>query len=206
MSTKSPPLSPAHLLARQHRAASESPVEKAGRVIDHLVDALAGEPSSPLRRAQVLIDIAQNPGTSQTAILDRVDSDKSSLARDIEWLYNYGCITRSQSESSGREVALTICGFARNHLNFAAQVMGGGLENLQNLLNGYIQFFQGYRPTLRETKMVTVMAEKGEMTRPDLFDELYNGPPTTDTRALAALIEQGFLEANDGTPGEINNS
>lgn len=185
-------------LIREHRLAAESPVEKAARVIDHLVDAMAGEPSSPLRRVQVLIDIAQNPGTSQAAILDRIDSDKSSVARDIDWLYNYGCITRTQSENSGREIALNICGFSRNHLNFAVQVIGGSYQNLQNLLDGYISFFEGYRPSLREAKMVTAMAGKGEMTRPELFDELYNGPTTTDTRALAALIEQGFLSTNDG--------
>lgn len=190
------------VLLREHREAAESPVEKAARVLDHLVDALAGEPSSPLRRAQVLIDIALNPGTSQAAILDRVDSDKSSLARDIDWLYNYGCITRSVSELSGRESALNICGFAKNHLGFAAKVMNGGLESLQNLLSGYISFFQGYRPTLREAKMVTVMAGQGEMTRPELFSELYNGPATTDTRALTTLIEQGFLSTDDGTDEE----
>lgn len=185
-------------LIRDHRLASESPIEKAGHVLDHLVDAMAGEPSAPLRRVQVLIDIAQNPGTSQAAILERIDSDKSSLVRDIDWLYNYGCITRTQSENSAREISLTICGFAKNHLNFAAQITGGTLENLQNLLNGYISFFHGYRPSLREAKMVTIMATKGEMTRLELFEGLYNGPATTDTRALGALIEQGFLGTNDG--------
>lgn len=186
-------------LLSQHREAAASPMEKAATLIDHLVDAMAGEPSAPLRRVLTLIDIAQNPGTSQTAILARLPIlDKSNLTRDIDWLYNYGCITRNVSESSARESALTICGFSRNHLGFAAYLLNNRLESLQKFLEGYINFFQGYRATLRDAKIVTVLTANGETPRQEIFDELYNGPMSTDNRALLALIEEGFV-TNDGT-------
>jgi DNA-binding MarR family transcriptional regulator len=186
-------------LLQDHRAAAASPVEKAGHVIDHLVDALAGDPSAPLRRAIILVDIALNPGTSVTALADRTDSDKSTIARDIDWLYNYGCIRRDQSPDSGREVALTIVGFAQKHLGFAARLMNDDLKTLQKFIQGYIDLFQGYRGTLRDAKIVTVMTAKGDATRAEVFDELYNGPSSTDTRALLVLIENGFLSSEDGT-------
>jgi hypothetical protein len=185
-------------LLHDHRAAAASPVEKAGQVIDHLVDAMAGDPSAPLRRVVTFIDIARNPGTSSTAVADRVGPDKSTVARDIDWLYNYGCIRRDQSPDSGREVALSIVGFAQTHLGFAARMMGDSLETLQKFVDGYIHLFQGYRATLRDAKIVTVMTAKGSASRPELFDELYNGPPSTDSRALMALIENGFLSSEDG--------
>jgi hypothetical protein len=187
-------------LMADHRAAAASPVEKAGVVIDHLVDAMAGDPSTPLRRVLVFIDIARNPGTSITAIADRLGADKQTVARDVDWLYNYGCIRRDQSPDSGREVALSMVGFAQTHLGFAAGMMNNNLETLQNFVLGYITLFQGYRASLRDAKIVTVMTAKGEATRPEIFDELYNGPTTTDTRALMALIENGFLnsEGDDG--------
>jgi len=185
-------------LLKDHRAASESPILTTCTIFDHLVDAMAGEPSAPLRRVQVLIDIAQNPGTSQTAIMDRLDIDKSNLTRDIDWLYNYGCITKNTSQQSARESALTICGFARNHLGHAAKLMNDRLDALQTLLEGYTTFFQGFRPSLRDAKIVTVLTAKGEMQRSELFGELYNGPTSTDNRTLLALIEQGVLEENNG--------
>lgn len=185
-------------LAQQHRDAAEGPVQKSSRVIDHLVDALAGDPSSSLRRVATLIDIAQHPGTSQSGIIERCQYDKSSIARDIDWLYNYGCVTRRASENSGREVALMICGFSRTHLLHAAAMMDGDLERLQNFVQGYITLFKGYRATLRDMKIITVLAEKGQASRADLLDALYNGPVSTDTRAVMALIENGFVSTDDG--------
>jgi DNA-binding MarR family transcriptional regulator len=183
-------------LLLQHRQAAESPIDKAARVLDHLVDAMAGEPSVPLRRVMVLIDIARNPGTSQTAILERLKLEKSTITRSIDWLYNYGCVTRGANPSNARETALTICGFARTHLHHAATLLGNDLARLQSFVDGYITFFEDYRATLRDAKIVTVLTAKGEATRQNVFDELYNGPATTDARALLALIEQGFVETN----------
>lgn len=182
-------------LIREHREASASPLEKAGQLIDHLVDAMAGDPSVPLRRVLALIDIARNPGTSSAALADRIDSDKSTIARDIDWLYNYGCIRRDPSLESGREVALSVVGFAQTHLGFAAQLVGGNLENLQRFVNGYIDVFQGFRGTLRDAKIVTVLTAKGEATKPEVLAELYNGPVSTDTRALVAMVESGLLDS-----------
>ncbi len=200
MVVKMPP-SPKNSLSKDHRAAAESPVEKASQVIDHLVDACGGDPSTPLRRVITFIDIARNPGTSAVAVADRTNADKSTLTRDIDWLYNYGCVTRTQSTDSGREVALTVVGFAKTHLGFAARLMGNQLETLQNFVNGYITLFQGYKATLRDAKMITVATAKGTATRVELFAELYNGPPTTDTRALMALIENGFLNSTEDDHG-----
>ncbi|HBR69141.1 MAG TPA: MarR family transcriptional regulator, partial [Rhodospirillaceae bacterium] len=46
-------------------------------VIDHLVEALAGDPSSPLRRAIILIDIDQHSGSTQTGVMERLSIHKS---------------------------------------------------------------------------------------------------------------------------------
>lgn len=192
------PPEPPHKLIDAHRAASATPLDLAGQVIDHLVDCLAGEPSAPLRRVAVLIDIARHPGTSQMAVSDRQNMEKSTLNRDIDWLYNYGCITKNTSETSARESALTIVGVARTHLARAASGMKGDLNALQKLIDGYISFFGDYRATLRDAKMVTVLSAKGPASRQDVFGHLYNGPPSTDNRTLLALIEEGFIES-DGT-------
>lgn len=185
-------------LAAQHREAAAGPFQKAGEVIDHLVAALAGDPSSPLRRALVLIDIARTPGTSQSAVMARLNVDKSSLTRDIEWLYNYGCITRTASPESGRENALSVTGFARTNLGFAAAPLDHDMGLLQTFVENYISFFSPYRPTLRDAKIVAALGGEGTLTRQDLFDHLYDGPVTTDTRSLLALIEEGIIR-NDGT-------
>jgi hypothetical protein len=188
-------------LITEHRTIAASPVEKACAAIDHLVDALAGEPSSPLHRVAALIDIARYPGTTQTAMMDRLSMDKSSANRNIDWLYNYGCITRATSVSSGRETALTVCSFSYNHLIYAAKSMdkshGGDLTRLQSLVEGYITFFQGFRATLRDARIVTTLSAQENITRQGVFDKLYNGPLTTDIRALVTLIEQGFVTSDD---------
>ena len=184
-------------LLAQHREAAATPVEKAGIVIDHLVDAMAGEPSAPLRRVLTFVDIARNPGTSQQAILTRIDSDKSTVARDIDWLYNYGCIMRNQGENSAREVSLTVHGVAKTHLGYAIKLMENDLSRLQKFLEDYIKIFQGYRGTLRDAKIITVMAIKGDASKNEILDALYNGPSTTDNRTLMTLVEQGFLSNNE---------
>jgi hypothetical protein len=195
-SNNTPP-GPQKLLSA-HRAASATPLDLAGQVMDHLVDALAGDPSVPLRRAGVLVDIALHPGTSQTAVAERQRIEKSALNRDIDWLYNYGCVTKNVSDQSARENALTIVGVARTHMLRAASLLRGDMNALQKLLDGYINFFQDYRATLRDAKMVTILSAKGPATRQEMFDHLYNGPNSTDNRALLALIEEGFIES-DGT-------
>ena len=67
-------------------------------IIDHIVAALGGEPSCTLRRANILIDIDEHPGTTQSEIMERHDLNKSALNRDIEWLYDYGCILRTPNK------------------------------------------------------------------------------------------------------------
>lgn len=191
--TTTTPIGRTHLL-QQHRNAAAGPADRACRVLDYLVDAVGGEPSCPLRRIQTLIDIACNPGTSQTAIMNRLGIEKSALSRSIDWLYNYGCIIRNPNPEDARESALTICGFSRTHLGYAAHEFGNDFSRLQKFVDGYINFFDVYRGTLRDAKIVTILSARGPVPRQIIMNGLYNGPATTDSRAVMMLIEQGFIE------------
>ena len=79
-------MAPTNTIKTAHNQVSTSPIQKMGLMIDHLVDALAGDPSCPLRRALILNDIDANPHTTQSGIMDRLGLDKHTISRDIQWL------------------------------------------------------------------------------------------------------------------------
>lgn len=179
-----------------HSAASTNPIQRMGLVLDHLVSALGEDPSSPIRRAQVLIDIAANPGTSQSEIMDRLKISKSTMNREIEWLYDHGCIVRQMSFSrggDGRAVPLETLGYAKKNLELALDYADHSYNNLQNFLECIIRIFTDPKPTLRDAKILVAAADLGEASRQELFARSYNGPPTTNSRALDSLMEQGLL-------------
>lgn len=171
----------------------ESDAARIGHVVDHLVDALGGEPACTLRRAVILADIDENPGTTQAEIIQRLAADKSALNRDIEWLYDYGCIMR-QVGRDGREVKLQTCGYAKKNLDLALDYFNNSHKALKNFLIQYIHMFGQHRPTLRDAKIIATIGDKGSANRQVVFEELYNGPQTTDNRAINNLIVTGLLK------------
>ncbi len=174
----------------------ETAETRIGYVIDHLVDALGGDPGCTLRRAVILADIDEFPGTTQAAITQRLAPDKSALNRDIEWLYDYGCIMR-QDGRNGREIRLHTCGYAKKNLDLALAYFNNSHKNLKNFLITYMTFFGQHKPTLRDAKIVAAIGDKGSANRQVVFEELYNGPLSTDNRAINNLIVTGILKKKD---------
>src|SRR5688500_17264810 len=126
---------------------TETDITRIGHVIDHLVDALGGEPACTLRRAVILADIDEFPGTTQAAIIHPLAADNSTLNRDIEWLYDYGCIMRQDSRD-GREIKLHTCGYSKKNLDLALTYFNNSHKNLKNFLITYIKVFGQHKPTL----------------------------------------------------------
>jgi len=174
-----------------------SKTEKIGMVIDHLVDALGREPACTLRRAVILADIDEHPGTTQGDIIERLGVNKSTLTRDIEWLYDYGCIMRQPSPQDGREICLFICGYAKRNLSLALEYFEYSHKSLKNFLIRFISIFGQHKPTLRDAKIVSAMGNQPELSKQDILSALYNGPTTTENRAINNLIDLGFIEKHD---------
>jgi len=167
----------------------------ANKVIDHLVDALGGEPACKLMRAMILADIDHYPATNQAEIMERLGGTKSSLNRDIEWLYDYGCITRKPSLEDSRAMELRVCGYAKKNIDLALAYFDFQHENLKNFLQSLISIFGQHKPTLRDAKIVSVIGKDGTLTRQQILESLYNGPTTTDNRAVNNLINFGLVQS-----------
>ncbi len=175
---------------------TESKGEKIGHIVDHLVAALGGEPGCTIRRAVILADIDQYPGTTQTEIISRLKADKSTLNRDIEWLYDYGCIRRTPG-FDGREVRLQIEGYAKKNLDFALEYFDFSHKSLKNFLIRLINLFGEHKPTLRDAKIISGVACKSSPSRQDLLEGLYGGSVTTENRAINNLVDLGILTKDD---------
>jgi predicted transcriptional regulator len=171
----------------------ESKTAKIGHIIDHLVDALGGEPACTLRRAVILADIDENPGTTQTGIMQRLKSDKSTTNRDIEWLVDYCCI-RKKPGQDGRETLLYTEGYSKKHLELALKYCDNSYKALKNLLILYMNIYGEHKPTLRDAKILAVVSDKDPTSRQQVFKALYNGPVTTENRAINNLIDLGLIE------------
>lgn len=171
----------------------ESKVAKIGHVIDHLVDALGGEPACTVRRAIILADIDENPGTTQAGITQRLKADKSTLNRDIDWLVDYCCI-RKKSGQDGRETLLFTEGYSRKHMDLAIRYFDNSHKALKNFLIFYMNVFGQHKPTLRDAKILAAVSNRDPSSRQQVFEALYNGPSTTENRAINNLIEMGLIE------------
>jgi DNA-binding MarR family transcriptional regulator len=177
--------------------------QKACYVIDHLVQALGNEPSSSLRRALVLVDIDETPGTTQADIMNRLDIGKSAMNREVEWLFDYGCITRRDSVEDARTKTLNVCGYSKKELDAALgyfnEAENAGVsthKSLKFFLERLIKIISVEKPSLRDAKIVSTLYEKGDADQQDVTQWLYNGPASTDNRAINKLIEEGIV-AND---------
>jgi len=165
-----------------------------GLVLDHLVAALGGDPSSPLRRAQILVDIDAHPDTTQTEVMDRLNLNKSTMSREIEWLYDHGCLIRQSGQQDGRVIHMSTCGYSKKNLEFALYHSERSHKNLQKFLESLITMFTDPKPTLRDAKLLVTAADLGEASRQELFSRSYQGPLTTNVRALERLVEQGLID------------
>ncbi len=181
-------------LKQQAKRAMATRGQKACIVIDHLVEALAGDPSSFIRRAQVLNYIDEHSGVTQTEIMHEFDISKSAMNREIEWLFNYGCITRKNAEKDGRAITLETCGYSKKALEAALDYFPERHKGLQSLLNRYIKILKQGRPTLRDARIVSTLYDKRQASKPEVMDTLYNGPATTDNRAYNKLVSDGVIE------------
>ncbi len=168
--------------------------QKACYVLDHLVEALGGDPSSSLRRAEILIDIAANPGTTQAEIMERLDIHKSAAFREIDWLFNQGCIRRSNCSNDARAVRLEIWGYSKTALENALEYFAGDYDDVKAFISGFAPILKQQKPTLRDAKIFSTVFEKGEVEKREIMQSLYNGPASTDARALSKLLEDGVLE------------
>lgn len=164
-------------------------------IIDHLVDAV-GEPSVSLSRVQTLVDIDHHPDTTQAEIIGRLELDKSSAARNVDWLVNYGCVTKHFSPMDAREVRLKVTPYSKKHLDLALGYFNNSHEYLQNFLLAFIKGFTNHKPTLRDAKVLLTVGQDGAATKNEVLRNLYNGPASTDNRAIQALIEEGLIEKN----------
>lgn len=171
----------------------ESKAAKIGHIIDHLVDALGGEPACTLRRAVILADIDENPGTTQAGIMQRLKADKSTTNRDIEWLVDYCCI-RKKPGQDGRETLLYTEGYSKKHLELALKYCDNSHTALKNFLILYMSLFGNHKPTLRDAKILATVSDKDPSSRQQVFQSLYHGPASTENRAINNLIELGVIE------------
>ena len=167
--------------------------QKACLIIDHLVEALANDASSSLRRAMILADIDQYPGTTQTGIMERLNLHKSAVNREVDWLFNYGCVMVAECDNDGRSKKIQICGYSKAALDEALKFFGGRHENLQAFLKRMSGFLKQEKPTLREAKIVSVLHEKKEADKKDVIQNLYEGSPSTKNRVINKLVEDGII-------------
>ncbi len=184
-------------LKSAHNEASASHIQRMGLVLDHLVDALGGDPSCTLRRAIILNDIDEFPGTTQAEVMYRLQVDKHTLNRDIQWLYDQGCILKESGKEDGRVIHMLTCGYSKKNLGLALDYFARSHKRLKIFLEQYISLFKDHKPTLRDAKLMAAMADLGTASKSELFARIYQGPNTTNARALDGLLETGLLEKTE---------
>lgn len=170
--------------------------QKACHVIDHMVQALGNDPSSSLRRALILVDIDKHPGTTQTGILERLSIHKSAVSREIDWLFNYGCIMIREDQSDARSKKIEICGYAKRNLDSALDYFAGDHDKLIGFIELYTRVLRQEKPTLRDAKILASLYTRRKASKQDVIEMLYGGPASTDNRAFNKLIEDGILKGN----------
>ena len=183
-----------NIMKQQAKRAMTTLGQKSCLIIDHLVEALAGDPSSSIRRAIILNYIDETPGITQTEIMKKIDITKSAMNREIEWLFNYGCIVRQAGESDGREIKLETCGYSKAALEAALDYFPLRHEGLHYMLEQYIILTKQDRPTLRDARIMSTLFEKVKASKTDVIGELYDGPATTDNRAYNKLVKDGVIK------------
>ena len=165
-------------------------------VLDYMVEALGNDASSSLRRAILLVDIDQYPGSTQSEILTRVDINKSALTREIEWLFNYGCIMLKDDNTDGRSKQIFSCGYSQKAISSALEYCDGDHDKLKFFLHNTSKTLKQERSTLRDAKIIALLYDKNEADKQQIVNALYNGGTATDYRALSKLVDTGIVEEN----------
>ncbi|MBU6235155.1 MAG: MarR family winged helix-turn-helix transcriptional regulator [Alphaproteobacteria bacterium] len=178
------------------KAPAKADIIRLGQVIDHLVDSM-GDPSVSVRRALILLDIDANPHTTQNAIGERLNLEKSVVSRNVDWLWSHGCVVREAGRTDARESQLQTSQFTHKHLQLALRPFGNQHELLKKSLEVFIALFHKHMPSLRELKALITVGAKGQASRSDVINNLYDGPPTTDQRAIKTLIEEGIVKSHE---------
>lgn len=163
-------------------------------IIDHLVEALGNESSSSLRRALILTDIDQYPGTTQAGIMERLNLDKSTVKRETDWLFDYGCIRVNECEEDGRAKQIEICGYSKKGLDAALGYFDGRHENMKMFIEGFARILRQEKPSLRDARIIATLTEKKEASKQEVLDVLYDGASATKNRAFNKLKEEGLIE------------
>ncbi|MBI1302015.1 MAG: MarR family transcriptional regulator [Alphaproteobacteria bacterium] len=182
------------LIRQQAKRAMTTRGQKACRVIDYMVEALANDPSCSLRRALLVNYIDESPGITQTELLKHFDITKSAMNREIEWLFNYGCVTRQSGTEDGREVKLETCGYTKRAIQDALDYFPEGHKGLHFFLERYINILDKSKPTLRDARIISTLYDKKKATKAEIMDNLYNGPATSDKRAYDKLVKDGVIK------------
>ncbi|MBX2835180.1 MAG: MarR family winged helix-turn-helix transcriptional regulator [Micavibrio sp.] len=166
--------------------------QKATMVIDHLIGALGSDSSSSLRRAMILTDIAQYSGTTQVAIMKRLNLDKSTVKREIDWLFDYGCIRLSESAADKRAKTIEIYGYSKEKMKAAMAYFDGQYEYMKMFLDGNINFLRQEKPTLRDAKIVATLHERGDAAKAEILSEI-DGAASTNHRSYNKLVDDGVI-------------
>ena len=167
--------------------------QKVCNVIDHLVEALGNEPSSSLRRAIMLVDIDQYPGSTQAALMERLKINKSTVNREIEWLFNYGCIMMQGNDEDARSKKIQICGYSKAGLDKALDLLKGDHQALKYYLDVLTKVLKQEKPTLRDAKIYTYLFSQDGATKQEVMDHLYDGATSTENRAINELMDSGAI-------------
>jgi DNA-binding MarR family transcriptional regulator len=175
---------------------TKTDIIKLATTVDNLVDALY-DPSVSLRRAMILLDIDEHPKTTQNAICARLKLEKSVVSRNIDWLCERGCVLRQTAITDARESELQTSLYTHKHLQLALKSFGNNHFALKKTLDVFINAFSDHMPSLRDLKALLTVGAKGEATRADIVNNLYDGPQTTDQRAIRTLIDEGLVK-DDG--------
>lgn len=168
--------------------------QKACYVIDHLVKALGNNPSSPLRRAMILNDIAQYPNTTQVAIMERLSMMKSVVSREVDWLYDMGCIRVHINPEDARSKTIEIYGYTKTHFTDALEYFDGDYGRMGSFLKGLHKFLRVDKPTLRDAKIVSSLYEMKQAPKAAVIHQLYGGSASTDHRAYNKLKDVGVID------------
>lgn len=167
-------------------------VEKTGLMIDHLVDALAGDASVPLRRALILVTISANPGITKAQLEEALEYNKPLITRDLDWFMDHGCIAKQGSQ-------IFICGYSQMNLEYALSNVENSHDRLLFILKSFIDIFGEYKPTMRDTKIIASLSSGEVKAKKDILSELYFETYATESRALTNLIEAGFMDRQNDT-------
>ena len=170
--------------------------QKACLIVDHLIEALGNDSSSSLRRALILTDIDQYPGTTQADIMERLSLDKSTVKRETDWLFDYGCIRVQESKEDGRAKQIEICGYSKKGLDAALGYFDGRHENMKMFIEGFGKILKQEKPTLRDAKIIATLTEKKTASKQEVLDTIYDGSPATNNRTFNKLKDEGLIEEN----------